>query len=67
VRVRDVSRVLSAMLDDIERRIGRVRRMAEAGELELPEELDDAGAVLAAGRDFVRSGGAGYALMTARR
>jgi ubiquinone/menaquinone biosynthesis C-methylase UbiE len=66
-RLQDVSQVLSDLLDDIERRIGRAKRLAAAGELELPAGLDDPEPVLRSGRAFVRSGGVGYALMTARR
>jgi arsenite methyltransferase len=68
VRHRDVSRVLSDMVDGIESRLDKARRLAAAGQLEVPEGFEeDAGPTLAAARDFVRSGGGGYALFTARK
>ena len=54
------------MVSDIEARIPTAQRLADAGELELPDALRDPGPVLAAARDFIRGGGAGYALFTAR-
>jgi len=67
LRYHDVSVVLSEMIDGIERRIGRAKALAEAGELGLPAGLEAPGSTLRAARAFVRSGGVGYALWTARK
>ena len=67
VRYRDVSHVLVKMIDDIQRRIGRARELAEAGRIEWPASLDNPGPTLHAARAFVASGGVGYALLTGRK
>ncbi|MFQ5843535.1 MAG: class I SAM-dependent methyltransferase [Planctomycetota bacterium] len=67
VRSADESRSLLELVDDVERRIGLVRELAARGPPDLPPDLDDAGPVLAAAADFIRSGGLGYALFSARR
>jgi len=64
VRCRDVSHVLLELCDQIEARLARLGALARA--VRLPVELGDAAPVLRAGRAFVSSGGAGYALVTAR-
>ena len=66
VRYRDHSRVLREMIDDIEHRIERAKRLAETSALELPEQLRDAGATLRAARDYVLGGGAGYMIISGR-
>ena len=67
VRHEDHSSALLQMVADIEGRIGTARALAEAGELDLPSELVGAGELLGTARDFVRSGGVGYALFSARK
>lgn len=67
VRGREVGHVLPELLERIEPRLEAAHRLAIAGELELPVDYDHARKVLAAARRFVESGGAGYALFTARK
>ncbi len=67
VRHEDHSSALLQMVADIEGRLGTARTLAEAGELDLPSELLGAGELLGTARDFVRSGGVGYALFSARK
>jgi arsenite methyltransferase len=67
VRYRDHSRVLRETIDSIEQRVDRAKRLAEKGEIELPEGLRDAGPTLRAARDYVLRGGAGYMIISGRR
>ncbi|MFB3066032.1 MAG: class I SAM-dependent methyltransferase [Planctomycetota bacterium] len=67
VRHEDHSSALLQMVADIEGRLGTARTLAEAGELDLPSELLDDVELLGTARDFVRSGGVGYALFSARK
>ena len=67
VRHADHSSALLQMMTDIEGRLATARRLAKTGELDLPSELLGAGELLATARDFVRSGGVGYALFSARK
>ena len=67
IRHRDVSPVLLELLDRIEGRLGKARALANLGQLTLPDGFEeDAQPTLVAARDFLRSGGAGYAIFTAR-
>ncbi len=67
VRHRDESRTLHQLIDQIELRLRRLGAEAERQGEALPTELRGAGSTLRAARDFVRSGGVGYATFTARR
>jgi len=66
VRTRDVSYVLTEMMDRIERRMDRLDDFVDADQLGDVPGLRNAGPRLAAAREFVTSGGVGYALFTAR-
>ncbi len=67
MRYRDASHVLLEMLDRIEQRAARAIALADLGELELPDGIGDTEPAVHAAREFIRVGGAGYALITARR
>ena len=66
-RYEDHSSALLQMVTDIEGRLTTARTLAQAGELDLPTGLRDAGELLVAAHDFVRSGDVGYALFSARK
>ncbi len=66
-RNEDHSSALLQMVTDIEGRLATAHKLARAGELELPTGLGGAGELLGVARDFVRSGGVGYALFSARK
>ncbi len=66
VRYRDATSALLDLVSEVQARIPTVLRLAAAGELELPADFGDPAPVLVAARDFIRSGGVGYALFTAR-
>ena len=67
IRHQDQRQALLQMVNDIERRLGVARQFAAAGRIALPALLDAAPEVLAAAKDFIGSGGLGYALITARK
>ncbi len=66
IRSRDVSYVLMEMMKRIQRRLDRLDDLAASDPLGEVSGLRDAGPRLAAAREFVTSGGVGYALFTAR-
>ncbi len=66
IRSRDVSYVLMEMMKRIQRRLDRLDDLVEPDRLGEVAGLRNAGPRLAAAREFVRSGGVGYALFTAR-
>lgn len=66
IRSRDVSHVLMEMMSRIERRLDRLDDFAAPDSLGEVAGLRDAGPRLAAAREFVTSGGVGYALFTGR-
>ena len=65
IRIRDVSYVLTDMMHRIERRQNALAHLT-AGLLDEAAPWGGAGLRLAAAREFVASGGVGYALFTAR-
>ena len=66
IRSRDVSYVLMEMMKRIQRRLDRLDDLVAPDQLGEVAGLRDAGPRLAAAREFVTSGGVGYALFTAR-
>jgi SAM-dependent methyltransferase len=66
IRTRDVGYVLTEMLTRIERRMDTLGDLVESEQFAKVEGLHDAGPKLAEARDFVASGGIGYALFTGR-
>ncbi len=67
IRTRDVSEVLSDMITRMERRIGVIENFLDREQFELANGLSASFSTIAAARDFVMSGGAGYALMTGKK
>ena len=67
VRTRDVSGVLSDMITRMERRIGVIENFLDREQFELANGLSASFTTIAEARDFVLSGGAGYALMTGKK
>ena len=67
IRTRDVSEVLSDMITRMERRIGVIENFLDREQFELANGLSATFSTIAAARDFVMSGGAGYALMTGKK
>ena len=67
IRCRDVSSVLVDMVARIERRIRTMDRLLDGEQVELPGELRISPAEITDARDFVKAGGIGYALISARR
>ena len=67
IRTRDVSEVLSDMITRMERRIGVIENFLDREQFELANSLSASFTTIAAARDFVMSGGAGYALMTGKK
>ena len=70
VRVRDAGHTLLETVDRIEHGLARAESLSAAGapDIEIDWDIDRAEAetALAAARDFARSGGIGYTLLTAR-
>ncbi len=67
IRTRDVSGVLSDMIAGIERRVSTVKHFLSEEQLRLPGGLNVPGSKIAEARDFVASGGVGYAFITAKK
>ncbi len=67
IYVRDHGWAMTRMLDGITQRLKLVRRFVNRGELTVPDFLLDAAPTFAAARDFVTSGHASYAILTARK
>lgn len=67
VRSRNYPLALPAMLDRIEARLRLAGRLVDLGELTIPTEILDNPDTLAAARDFVRDGGASYAIVTGHK
>ncbi len=67
IRTRDVSGVLSDMIVRIERRVSTLEHFLVEEQLELQGGLRVPRCKIAEARDFVTSGGAGYALITGKK
>ena len=67
IRTRDVSGVLSDMIARIERRVSTVKHFLSEEQLGLPDGFSVPRSRIAEARDFVASGGVGYALITAKK
>ncbi len=67
IRHHDRRQALVEMVDQIERNITLAERLADAGDTELPSELDDPRPTLAAARRFVENGGLSYSLFAGRK
>ena len=67
IRARDVSQVLTDMIGRIERRISTVENFMAPEQIELAGGLTASRPTLTEAREFVVSGGAGYALITATK
>ena len=67
VRTRDVSGVLNDMIARIERRAHGMQDLLNGADIELPDGLSISRTEVAAARNFVKAGGLGYALMSARK
>lgn len=67
IRSRDVSSALNDMIGRAERRARGIGGLLDAAKLELPFGLQVSPADVAEARDFVRIGGVGYALISARK
>jgi len=67
IRVQETNQVLFDMIERIERRLNLGEIVSELQKLELPEETLGAGDTLNEAREFLSSGGAGYALFSARK
>lgn len=65
IRPRGAGEALLDMLAQVERRIPVARRLAEAGELELPSPFEDPTPTLVAARAFISARSASYTLFTA--
>jgi arsenite methyltransferase len=67
IRHHDQRHALIEMVDQIERNIMLAERLADAGDIDLPLELDDPRLTLAAARRFVENGGLSYSLFAGRK
>ncbi len=67
IRTRDVSEVLGDMISRMERRIGVIEDFLDREQFELANSLSASFSSISAARDFVMSGGAGYALITGKK
>ncbi|GBF30585.1 demethylrebeccamycin-D-glucose O-methyltransferase [bacterium MnTg04] len=67
IRTRDVSEVLGDMISRMERRIGVIENFLDREQFELANGLSASFSSISAARDFVLSGGAGYALITGKK
>ena len=67
IRHHDRRQALVETVDQIERNIKLAERLADAGDVALPLELDDPRPTLAAARRFVENGGLSYSLFAARK
>ena len=67
IRTRDVSEVLGEMITRMERRIGIIENFLDREQFELANGLSASFSSISAARDFIMSGGAGYALITGKK
>ena len=67
IRTRDVSGVLSDMIARIERRVSTIKHFLSEEQLGLPGGLGVPRSRITEARDFVASGGVGYALIMAKK
>ncbi len=67
VRSRDVSHVLSDMIQDIERRVSTLDEFLIPEQIEVADGLTASLSTLGEAREFVLAGGVGYALITAKK
>jgi hypothetical protein len=67
IRTQDVSRVLSDMIERMERRVSAFENLLDDDQLELQHGLRVPRSKISEARDFVMSGGAGYALITGKK
>lgn len=67
LRTRDATTEMLALVDRIEAQFGRADLLQSALGDDLPGWLEASGPVIAEAQQYIRGGGAGYALFTARR
>lgn len=67
IRTRDVSSVLGDMISRIERRLDTVKELLNKDQLQVQDCISVPLSMISEARDFVISGGVGYALITGRK
>lgn len=67
IRIRDVSGVIGDMITRIERRLDTIKSFVDQEQLEFQDGFSVPLSMVSEARDFVLSGGAGYALITGKK